>query len=148
MNKIILPILFLLAAVAALAQTSPEITYRNSATHIGKITADSIIIVGGSTYSFTVDTPEDKGLVSTKPSIKQLLSQLKAKDGSTATFKWTDISGAIKDDGEIMTGDKLIVTSQDGKATNTYHIGVRPMAVGGQLQLAQEKITVNAIKDL
>ena len=39
-----------------------EIIAGNS-THIGRTTKDSIIVINGSTYMYTVDTPEDKGLV-------------------------------------------------------------------------------------
>jgi hypothetical protein len=54
------------------SRSSAEVVPGN-ATHIGRITKDSIIVITGSTYSFTVDTPEDSGLVSTNTTVKQLL---------------------------------------------------------------------------
>jgi hypothetical protein len=47
----------------------PEVEARENATHIARISKDTIVIVGGSTYLFTVDTPEDQGLVSTAPDV-------------------------------------------------------------------------------
>ena len=82
MSKILSLVVCFLFFHAAKAQSSTEITYSKTASHIGGIVADSIIVVTGSTYSFTVDTPEDKGLISTKPSIKQLLSELISSDNS------------------------------------------------------------------
>jgi polygalacturonase len=118
------------------------------ATQIAAITKDTVVVITGSTYQFTVDTPEDQGLVSTKPSVKQLLLQITSKDGSTQHYQITDKNGNAKTEGDIMTGDRLVVTSQNGKATKTYQLGVRPMALSGQLILQQQQITVNTTKDL
>src|SRR5678810_637554 len=81
------------------AQNSTDIIENNS-THIGRITKDSIIVITGSTYSFTVDTPEDKGLVSTTPTIQQLLQQVTSKDGSIQTYRITDKDGVTKNAGD------------------------------------------------
>src|ERR1051325_6048582 len=147
MNKLLSIIACFCFLKAAVAQSSNEVTFGKNASHIGGITADSIIVITGSTYSFTVDTPEDKGLVSTKPGIKQLLSELASKDGSIQTYKLTDNNGNAKEEGEIVTGDKLIVTSKNGES-KVYYVAVRPMALSGRLQLQKEKITVNTSTDL
>ncbi|HEX7903184.1 MAG TPA: endopygalactorunase [Chitinophagaceae bacterium] len=129
------------------ARSSTEITVHN-ATHIGRITKDTLVIITGSTYSFTVDTPEDKGLVSTKPTVKQLLSQITAVNGSKQQYQVTSKDGSTKDDGEIVSGDHLIVVSEDGKKNKTYYIATEPMAVSGQLQLEKKELTVNTTADL
>ena len=128
-------------------KSSAEIIPNNS-THIGRITNDSIIVITGTTYSFTVDTPEDSGLVSTNTTVKQLLSQIKSKDGSAQQYLVTDKDGNKKDEGYLLNGDKLIVTSQDGKTKKTYNIATGPMAINGQLRLEKKELTVNTNSDL
>ncbi|MBT1696613.1 hypothetical protein KK083_07000 [Fulvivirgaceae bacterium PWU4] len=125
-----------------------EITAGKNATHIGRISGDTLVVVGGTTYAFTVDTPEDQGLVSTKPSVAALLLQVSAKDASTQKYQVTGKDDVAKNEGELASGDRLVVTSQDGKATKTYTILVKPMAVGGVLRLLQQEITANTSRDL
>jgi polygalacturonase len=134
---------------ALLAQTpSTDIKPGVQATQIASITKDTIVVISGSTYRYTVDTPEDQGLVSTRPTVKQLLAQLLSKDGSVQQYQITDKTGNAKSDGDIGTGDRLLVTPQNGKSTKTYHVVIRPMALSGQLTLQQPSITVNTKKDL
>jgi len=146
-KKLLLPFACCLLTSAAWAQKSTGITYGQAAKHIGRITADSIVVVAGSTYSFTVDTPEDKGLISTKPTAAQLLQEIKSNDGSHQTYALKNNTGTEKD-GEIATGDKLVVTSEDGKEAKTYHLALRPMALSGQLWLEQENITANTKRNI
>jgi len=139
----------LLICTCAMAQkmntTVPgaQITFAKNATNIARISKDTIAVITGSTYRYTVDTPENQGLVSTKIDVKQLPLQLTSRDGSAQKYTITDQKGAIKTDGDLLTGDKLIVTSGDGLATKTYYISVQPMALSGQLTLARSSFTVN-----
>jgi len=126
---------------------SAEIVAGN-ATHIGLITKDTIVVATGSTYAFTVDTPEDSGLVSTNTTVQQLFAQINAKDGSIQKHLVTNKEGSKKDNGYLSTGDHLIVTSQDGKTTKTYNISVQPMAISGKLELEKKELTVNSNSDL
>ena len=116
--------------------------------HIARITRDSLVVLSGSTYSFTVDTPEDQGLISTKTSIQQLLQQITSKDGSAQTYKITDKGGLIKTSGDLEAGDHLVVTSPDKKASKVYYIATQPMAIGGQLRLEKNKITARTTKNV
>ena len=141
------------AGMPAMAQKSSRDKFSteiiaNNSTHIGRITKDSLLVITGSTYLFTVDTPEDQGLVSTKISAQQLLLQICSKDGSRHQYSITDKNGSTKNEGDIVSGDRLIVKSADGKHAKTYHIAVSPMAIGGQLGLEQDSITVNSKSDL
>ena len=136
------------AAIDAKPKPSTEITLGKNATHIARVTSDSLIVVTGSTYSFTVDTPEDQGLVSTRPNVKQLLEQITSKDGSKQKYEITDKNGLTKNEGSVEIEDRLIVISQDGKTKKTYTIGVKSMAIGGQLRLQKETLTVNTATDL
>ena len=130
------------------AEPGTDITLRNNSTHIGRITKDTLVVITGSAYRFTVDTPEDKGLVSTKLDVEKLSSQITSVDGSIQTYKVISKDGAIKNEGDIETGDRFIVTSQDGKTSKTYHILVQSMALSGQLRLHENEVTINSNRDL
>lgn len=144
------PLVFIISfciALPAMAQKK-SVNYgaeiiSNNSTHIGRITKDSIVVITGSTYAFTVDTPADSGLVTIKTSIQQLLSQLASKDGSVQQYSVINKEATVKNEGELVTGDRLLVTSQDGKIKKTYAIAVEPGAIGGQLRLEQKALTVN-----
>jgi len=118
------------------------------ATHIARITKDTIVVITGSTYSFTVDTPEDQGLVSTKPAAGTLSTELAPKDGSVQTYQLIDKQGAIKKEGEIINGDRLLVTAADGKTTQAYHIVLQPMALRGRLLIEQPAMTASSKRSL
>ncbi|MEJ8818602.1 endopygalactorunase [Lacibacter sp. H407] len=126
---------------------SVEIIPKNS-THVANVTNDKIIVITGSTYAFTVDTHAESGLISTRTTVKQLLSQIRSKDGSTQQYGVHSKEGSIKTEGELVNGDQLIVTSQDGKTKKIYTIAVEPMALSGQLWLEKKQLTVNAISNL
>lgn len=126
---------------------SAEVSAKN-ATHIAGITNNKIVVVTGSTYAFTVDTHADSGLVSTRTTVTQLLSQISSKDGSTQQHSIRSKEGRIKTEGELATGDQLIVISQDGKTKKTYTIVVEPKAVNGKLRLEKKQLTVNTNSSL
>ncbi len=129
------------------SKISPEIIANNS-THIVRIAKDSVLVVTGSTFSFTVDTPEDSGLVSTNTTVKQLISEIRSKHGSAQQYLVTDKDGNKKDEGYLLNGDRLTVTSQDSKSKKTYKIAAVAMALSSQLQLEKKELTVNTNSDL
>jgi len=129
-------------------KSNTNIVEKNNATHIARITKDSLVVLSGSTYSFTVDTPEDQGLVPTKTTVQQLLQQIISKDGSAQIYSFTDKNGLAKTNGNLETGDHLVVTSSDKKNNKIYHIATQSMAIGGFLHLEKNEITVNTKKDL
>src|SRR5690349_20540564 len=67
-----------------------EISISPRATHIARITKDTLVVISGSTYLFMVDTPEDQGLVSTKIAIDQLPFELASKNGAVQTYQLLD----------------------------------------------------------
>ena len=156
MNKILVVTFNLLFFIGAMSiahatnsnKSGTEVIANENATHIGGITKDTIIVITGSTYSYTVDTPEGKGLVSTNPSVNELLKQFDSKDGSKQQYKIISQSGAEKSTGEIEDGDRLIVISKNGKVSASYAIALRSMAVGGKLHLEQESLTMNTNRKL
>ena len=76
-------------------------------THI-YIAKDSLIVANGSTYSFSVDTPEDSGLVSTNTTVKVLLSEINSKNGTTQQYEIFNKDGGTKNEGVLVTGDRLV----------------------------------------
>ena len=129
--------------------------YSDHATHIARIGQDTIVVISGSTYSYTVDTPEDQGFVSTHISVQQLYNQIKSSDGSLQKYRIVDTNGEVKTNGPIATGDRLIVTTTNThpssgfeEESHSYYLLVRPMALSGQLRLAQEQLTVHTNRDL
>ena len=154
-NKILLLTLFAVTGISltvtaqqtAAQKFSAEVVAKKS-THIANITNDKIIVITGSTYAFTVDTHADSGLISTRTTVKQLLSQISSKDGSTQQYGIRSKEGRIKTEGELANGDQLIVTSQDGKTKKVYAIVVEPMALSGELRLEKKQLTVNAVSNL
>lgn len=127
-------------------RTAPRITFGKNARNIACIANDSLVLISGTTYLFTVDTPEDQGLVSTKVSVGDLPGQLASTNGNAQKYTVIDQNGKTKTDGDINTGDKLIVTSKG--ASKTYHIAVKPMALSGRLRLDNATITTKASRDL
>lgn len=119
-----------------------------NATHIGRITKDTIVVIAGNTYSYTVDTPEGEGLVSTKPDVNELIEQLDAEDGSKQQYKITSRGGKEKITGEITDGDRLNVISLNGKVSASYAIALRPMAIGGNLRVEQDSLSINTKRKL
>jgi polygalacturonase len=157
MNKFVTLTIVALAAGMLPAKAVPDtqqpppgtqIRIAPKATHIARIINDTLVVVAGSTYSFTVDTPEDQGLVSTNPGIPSLLAQLASKDGSRQQYQVTDKAGTVRHNGAVETGDRLQVTAQDGKTKQAYYIMVKPMALSGRLVLQQQAITVNTQRPL
>ncbi|MDB5226650.1 MAG: Endopygalactorunase [Bacteroidota bacterium] len=125
-----------------------EIIPSGDAKNIGGIIKDTLLLITGHTYSFTVDTPEDSGLVSTQILTEQLPGQLTSKDGSLQQYTVKDKNGSLKTSGKIFTGDHLIVSSPNGKLSRDYFIQLRPMAQSGHLTLDREQLTANTSRDL
>src|SRR4051812_12471058 len=79
---------------AAFANIPPPITTdikpAARASHIAGILKDTVVVITGSTCRFTVDTPDNQGVVSTKPTVKELLEEITSKDGSVQQYRITD----------------------------------------------------------
>lgn len=103
-----------------------------NAQHIVRSDSDSVVVVTGSTYKFSVDTHEDSGLVSTATTVQDILREIRG-----FLMKVTDSSGKEKKEGSLITGDRLVAGSV------STPIGVRRMALGGTLNVVTEYITVN-----
>ncbi|MGN6533053.1 MAG: endopygalactorunase, partial [Ginsengibacter sp.] len=154
MKRILLPAVILGISFTTGAQQkktsgpNAAIVENNNATHIARITSDSIIVLSGSTYSFTVDTPEEEGLIYIKTGTQQLLEQIASKDGTTQTYRFTNKNGDVKTNNNLESGDRLVVTAADKKNSKAYHIGTQSMAIGGRLRLEKNEITAHTQKNI
>jgi hypothetical protein len=128
------------------AMSGAEIGFAENSTHIAGITDQTLIIATGSTYSFTVDSPENQGPTSTAITAAQLPAQLRSRSGSKQSYSVVTTGGVAKTDGELVSGDRLIVTS--GNQTKTYQIETRKVALSGMLRLEAETITANTERAL
>ena len=75
-----------------------------------QLTRDSLLLFEGSTYRYTVDTPENEGLSSTLPSVEALKEQL-AHSGS-GVYRFFTSAGQEKTEGFPAHGDYLQSTSK------------------------------------
>ncbi|GBG07386.1 putative glucose sorbosone dehydrogenase [Paenibacillus agaridevorans] len=56
--------------------------------------------------------------------VAELLAQIESSDGSVQTYAVTDSSDAAKENGALVTGDKLVVTAEDGTTKAIYVVSV------------------------
>lgn len=134
--------------VAASARQKPvvnpcAIALHGNATHIARIGGDTIVVVNGSTYSFTVDTPEDQGLVSTVPGVTQLVQQIRPAGNTLLQYEVTGRDGVVKTAGAVATGDRLVVSTADGKFKKNYFLLLQSLALNGRLELKRDAVTLN-----
>jgi polygalacturonase len=142
----LMTLLFTASPIWALKRT--DIKTAGNSTHIARIHGDTIVVIAGRTFLFTVDTPEDSGLTSTETTVALLLEQIASADGAVQQYKVTDAQGSLKTAGTLLNGDRLIVASQDGKSRRTYHIKVAAAALSGSLELLRQSVTVETPADI
>ncbi|NQX40429.1 hypothetical protein SAMN05421820_105316 [Pedobacter steynii] len=129
-------------------QTGTGILPTKNASHIAGIHKDTIIVISGSTYSFTVDTPEDQGLVSTNIGMNGLFEQIRSSDGTVQKYQITDATDVKKEEGPLINGDRLTVISANRKSRQVYYILIKEQAIAGKLLLGTEKMTVHTPQHL
>ncbi|NSL90814.1 endopygalactorunase [Chitinophaga sp. Mgbs1] len=134
--------LLLFCSGAASAQLRPVIL--PEATHVAGISHDTIFLVNGSTYAFTVDSPEDQGPVSTGADVPTLLAELPPQPGQQYTV--TNADGTTKQSGMIVTGDRLLLTN--GRKTAVFRLLPQPLALNARLTLLQPYLTAATQKDI
>lgn len=105
-------------------------------------------MINGSTYSFTVDTPEYQGSVSANIGTKGLYTQIRSSDGATQKYQISDAADVKKEEGPLLSGDRLTVISEDGKSKQVYYVLVKELAIAGKLELGTEKMTVHTPQQL
>ena len=100
-----------------------------------QLTSDSLLLFEGTTYRYTVDTPENEGLVSTLPTVMELKKKL--VDAGVGTFNLLAVDGKEKTLGMPENGDCL--PSYSGKR---LPIGVRKGALPSVLKIDRDEFTI------
>ncbi|RBL90913.1 endopygalactorunase [Chitinophaga flava] len=114
--------------------------------HIARISGDTIRVVNGITQSFTVDSPEDEGLVLIRPTVADLLAEVQSASPGNISYQINTADGVLKTAGIITAGDRLTVTNAQG--STIYQLWPENKALTGQLQLLQPAISAGTSKDL
>lgn len=137
MKKYLLAAFLLYLSVYTVKATVPPFNISNSPNVI-RITQDSLFLAIGTTYRFTVDTPEDRGLASTGLTTKQLGEQL-----HLIGYTVYDQKGKIKSgDTPLETGDKLET------AKKKYTIILEEKALSPILSVQRKEVTVGVESDI
>lgn len=121
---------------------------KDAAANMGVILDDTLIFFTTATCCYTVDTPEDQGLLTTDMTIEKLAGVIHSKNGSNQSYKVITSSGKSRITGKIESGDQLKVISSDGKHSRIYTIKCRKAALSGTLQLYPREITNHTTRDL
>ncbi|HET9571681.1 MAG TPA: endopygalactorunase [Bacteroidales bacterium] len=144
-------VFFLPGLIFASTQSSRRfdsgIAFCDSVQKMGSIVGDTLIFFKSSTYSFTVDTPEDQGLVSSDLSIEKIPEFIHSKDGVVQTYQITNALGVVKTQGKLESGDRLNVIST-GKKIGSYFVKCMPAAYSGELLLFPPAMTQETSRDL
>ena len=108
------------------------------------LTRDSLIVFSGETLRYTVDTPEDSGLVSTMPTVNEILANLK-RNGA---YRLVDKNRNVKTDGVPADSDILEKLDAKGKVKSRYKVRVNNAALAPSLTLNRDAATVGALSDI
>jgi len=103
-----------------------------------ELTPDSLLLYTGKTYSYTVDTPENEGLVSTLVTVPELLQTLSAEG---AAYRLLDAGRKVKTTGLPASGDVLEQLSSAGKIVKTRKVGVKEGALPPALRFHRAAAT-------
>jgi len=115
--------------------------------HIIKIEKDRLFVVDGSTMAFTVDTPENEGLVSTRPTVLEFLNEIAASNGP-GIYKIADKNGEERKEGMLQEGDRLLLLNDMGNPSKSYTIIFEKAALNGRLISECADLTVGVPTDL
>lgn len=111
-----------------------------------RLTSDSLLLFSGKTYRYTVDTQEGKGLVSTLPSVEELLGAISVDRKKQC--RWVDLNGNLKAEGTPENGDCLQLMSVKGTVEGCYKIGIQEAALPPVLKLGNTFSTVGISQDI
>ncbi|MCI6886497.1 MAG: hypothetical protein MR868_04505 [Lachnospiraceae bacterium] len=121
----------------------------NGAENAGAVTEDTIEVITGRTYRFTVDTDnnQESGLTTTAVTAGEFLKQMKENLGSDAAVSMTDAAGSEKSsDAEIVSGD--VLTAVKGAESSSYTVQVKQKALRAVFESNDQYLTVGSDKEL
>lgn len=109
-----------------------------------RLDRDSLLVTHGSTYRYTVDTPEGEGLVSTMPSVGEILNGIKAEN--RGSFIMVDPDGKVKEGTSFpAVGDRL---RSVGDSKIEYPVGIRHEALAPEFKAFNENVRTGTSTDI
>ena len=102
---------------------------------------DSLLLPSGTTYRYTMDTPEGERLVPTLFSVNELLECFAETNG--VPCRLVDSRGMQKYGALPQDGDRMELLSPEGKSIRRWAIGVKRAALPARLHLDRTRATVN-----
>ncbi|PXV66293.1 hypothetical protein CLV62_10544 [Dysgonomonas alginatilytica] len=130
----------------AASKSSTILVERGFAPNVIRIGVDTLVISSSSTYLYTVDTPEDQGLVSTGITVNSLQEQLRRKDNEPFAYTILDKDGKVKMNGYLVSDDILEITISGKK--KRFNIKVEEKALSPKLAAHRENYTIDIPSDI
>ena len=143
-HLIIVPILFLSGILNAQPPRQgegqvPEPISAAGSTHVVSIEGATVTLLAGSTYSYTVDTPEGEGLVRTGLTVDELGTHLSMPDGEPVTYLIRDRYRGRKYGGYLADGDVMELEYR-GERRN-FPLRVEAGALTPELRIPRQQLT-------
>ncbi len=121
------------------------VTLTHAAGNNCRIEGDSLLVSTGSTYRYTVDTPEGEGLTSTAPKVGDMLDAFSGE----GHFRVVTSSGTERARSEVpVEGDRLQKLSASGRMIKEYPVSVRREALMPELSLRNPLARVGVSSDV
>lgn len=112
-----------------------------------RLTGDSLLVTQGSTYRYTVDTPENGGLVSTTPSVGEILSEIQAE--KRGNFRIVDAAGKVCPATSVpVRGNRLRQLDGAGRIVGEHAVSLRHEALAPCLILGNDSMRVGVASDI
>ncbi len=112
-----------------------------------RLTGDSLLVTQGSTYRYTVDTPENVGLVSTTPSVGEILSEIQAE--KRGNFRIVDAAGKVCPlASSPVRGSRLQQLDGTGRVVGEHAVSLRHEALAPRLILGNDSMRVGVASDI
>ena len=152
-----------------IAAAKPEdFEFGMQGSNIGAITDDSITLVDGKVRRLWVmdavdgtslnkskakeinksDYTGEVGRLQALRSADEIVTQLESVNGTNQSYQIVSATGEEKHDELPVTGDKLMVTAEDGQHIHEYAITVVTAAVSGKLELLSDTVTAGTSNTL
>lgn len=147
------------SATGITAKKTDDYEFGMLGSNIGTIEDDKITLIDGKVRQLKhndVSSKEDarkvnlsdySGDVGRREALRnanEIVTQLESVNDTKQSYKIQSASGEEKTNSKPVSGDKLVVTAEDGKTKKTYDIVVQKAAVSGKLELNRTQMTAGA----
>lgn len=147
--KISLLSFFAIAAASVIPSgvAAQNLAASDDAPNVVEVRGDTLFLVSGTTYRYTVDTPVDEGLVCTGATVVDIGRQLRLTGGGEiASYAVIDRYRQSKTRGRLSAGDVLTVETASGK--ESYKVVVSEGALAATLAARSDRVTAGKSGDV